>query len=103
VQHALQEIQKAILFVRADRNNLQFSGLNWTPVHWFTEFVDLSLAQDLGLELPQRPSRYRQASLPPKQLSIRQRSAKHEDKPTPQKKPKVPAANSQALEVARRL
>jgi hypothetical protein len=23
------------------------SGLNWTPVHWFTEFVDLSLAQDL--------------------------------------------------------
>ena len=28
--------------------------------------------------------------------------AKHEDKPTPQKKQKAPAANSRALEVARR-
>jgi hypothetical protein len=47
VQHALQEIQKVILFVRTDRSQFAISGLNWTPVHWFTEFVDLSLAQDL--------------------------------------------------------
>jgi hypothetical protein len=43
------------------------------------------------------------ASLPPKQPSIRQRSAKNEAKSTSQKKPKASAANSQTLEVARRL
>jgi hypothetical protein len=76
VQHALQEIQKVILFVRTDRNNLPFPASIGPR---FIGSLNLSIYRLRKIWFgiaAMAPARHRQASLPLKQPSIRQRSAK---------------------------
>jgi len=98
-----KKIQKVILFVRTDRNNLPFPASIGPR---FIGSLNLSIYRSRKIWFgvaAMALSRHRQVSLPLNKPSIRRRSAKHEDKPTPQKRPKVHGANSQALEVVRRL